>query len=349
MLYLFITGNRSAYMNNIFSVMSLPQGWSYELKYKEKGGIIDEESKKLSENSSEEVLILFVREEDDVYIPLRMGRLVGIVKDEGQMYYSVRLGQYCNWNGKSEFCEWLHRLLGNDIRHLTYETKDSADGKLVIRSNQKPINELEKKEDSWIKTVRELGKEDLFKKYYSVFTKVEIDGKVDFGENGKKAFVRSGQNYIARITYYIPDFNNSPMDTLPIEFKGTNTSLKLVKNTDTLLSEQNKIEIPFSIVGKVVEKKTALLSYGMKKETINGKNVRYAQTPIEINIRGWMNKWLYLILVAVFVLLLTGSTYVNANLEDMGENIRAALSVGASIVTSVSTLALIKLTGKPKV
>ena len=174
MLYLFITGNRSAYMNNIFSVMSLPQGWSYELKYKEKGGIIDEESKKLSENSSEEVLILFVREEDDVYIPLRMGRLVGIVKDEGQMYYSVRLGQYCNWNGKSEFCEWLHRLLGNDIRHLTYETKDSADGKLVILSNQKPTDVLEKKEDSWIKTVRELGKEDLFKKYYSVFTVMSV-------------------------------------------------------------------------------------------------------------------------------------------------------------------------------
>ena len=241
MLYLFITGNRSAYMNNIFSVMSLPQGWSYELKYKEKGGIIDEESKKLSENSSEEVLILFVREEDDVYIPLRMGRLVGIVKDEGQMYYSVRLGQYCNWNGKSEFCEWLHRLLGNDIRHLTYETKDSADGKLVIRSNQKPINELEKKEDSWIKTVRELGKEDLFKKYYSVFTKVEIDGKVDFGENGKKAFVRSGQNYIARITYYIPDFNNSPMDTLPIEFKGRKSAEKQMRSVIAFLEKESSM------------------------------------------------------------------------------------------------------------
>lgn len=208
-------------MNNIFSVMSLPQGWSYELKYKyeEKGGIIDEEAKKLSENSSEEVLILFVREENDVYIPLRVGRLVGIVKDEGQMYYSVRLGQYCNWKEKSDFCEWLHRLLGNNIRHLTYEMKDSADGKLVILSNQKPTDVLEKKEDSWIKTVRELGKEDLLKKYYSVFTKVEIDGKVAFGENGKKVFARSGQNYIARITYYIPDFNNSLMDTLPIEFK----------------------------------------------------------------------------------------------------------------------------------
>ena len=99
MLHLFLTGRRAAYMNDIFTVLHMPENTVYDLKYRiyESGDkIIHSSAEKENCKIEDEVLVLY-SDMKGRYIPLRFGRLEKVESEEGQLYYGVRLKEYCHW------------------------------------------------------------------------------------------------------------------------------------------------------------------------------------------------------------------------------------------------------------
>ena len=180
MLYLFLTGNRSAYLNAIFTVLHFPKNTTYDLKYRmtDANSIVHQSAKNyinFTRTSEEKILILFDNEEGQ-YVPLRFGKLQKYAEEEGQIYYSVQLTEYCHTESKSEFNNFIDSVSPEIVRHLTNKSSNEAEGILVFRDENNrplPVN-LKQSEDSWIRTVRSLSdlmrKMDIFKQYYLIFT-----------------------------------------------------------------------------------------------------------------------------------------------------------------------------------
>lgn len=345
MLYLFLTGKRSAYLNAIFTVLSLPKGMTYDLKYRdlENESIVESSAKNFNKKLSEKVLVLFNNGDGD-YVPLRFGRLKKWRKEEGQIYYSVQMREFCNYKMKEEFCEFIDRIAPIPIRTATSPGK--VKGILAFRKGVEVEEIIEQAEDSWIKTVRILGKEELFKKYYSIFTKIEVTEKGRKIDANNVIRLKTEHNYMICTTYYIPEFNVSPMEYIPIKYYESNKSLGIVENMDGLLSEQNVIEIPCFAEGKNIGKRKNAFRYEILKDEVNGRSVQYARTPIEVDIEGKMPRLIYYFCVALVIILLGVANYYNSAIldENSSKKLIAFISGGITILTC----ALVKLIGKPK-
>lgn len=139
MLYLFITENRSAYLNMILTIMYFPETMTYDLKYKDANtnSIVDSSAGifRSSDLIEKKVMILF-NDEMGNYIPLRFGTLQNMVKLDDQIYYTVRLEKYCHADCPQDFCRELNNITDNKIRRLLEPGKDEenklAEGILAI-------------------------------------------------------------------------------------------------------------------------------------------------------------------------------------------------------------------------
>lgn len=128
MLHLFLTGRRAAYMNDIFTVLHMPENTVYDLKYRiyESGDkIIHSSAEKENCKIEDEVLVLY-SDMKGRYIPLRFGRLEKVESEEGQLYYGVRLKEYCHWKC-NESGEFLDKLAPE-----IYIRKESENGKVGV-------------------------------------------------------------------------------------------------------------------------------------------------------------------------------------------------------------------------
>lgn len=346
MVYLFLTGNRSAYLNAIFTVMSMPKGIVYDLKYRdlENRSIVDNSAKSFDEKSQEKVLILF-NDEHGGYVPLRFGSLKRWKKEEGQIYYSVRMGEYCNDIRNEKLCEFIDEIAPEKIRIIDID--GVGHGILAFLAEREPGRLLEKKQDSWSKVVRKLGEKALFKKYYSVFTKIQITEKGSEVEVNDKIVLKTEHNYMIRMTYYIPDFNAVPMEYIPVQFYESDKSLGIIEMMNALLSEQNVIEILCSTVKKDVGNQKNAFRYEILKERINGKIVQYARTPIEVEVKGSLSKKIYYFLTIMAIILLGVANFLNSAIID--ENSSKVLTAAISGVITLVTWLMIKLIGKPKI
>ena len=70
MLYLFLTGRRAAYLNDIFTVLNLPPNSIYDLKYKiSNNNIVDSSTNEQNCKAGKKVLISYI-DLEEAYIPL---------------------------------------------------------------------------------------------------------------------------------------------------------------------------------------------------------------------------------------------------------------------------------------
>lgn len=372
MLYLFITGNRSAYLNMILTILYFPEAMTYDLKYKDAkvNSIVDSSAGILHSSAliKKKVMILF-NDELGNYIPLRFGTLQNMDKLEDQIYYTVRLEQYCHVDCPQDFCRELDSITNNKIRRLLEPGRDEdnkpAKGILAIWGSEISESLINKSSDSWIKTVRELGKRTRFVKYYSIFTKLEIvNNEVKIKNN--ELCLKSGKEYTLRFTYYIPDFNKNPMQYIGIDFYESNKILGLLSTQDAVMAEQNKIEILCRPNMETHQTEKAQFRFALSDKEINAKEIQYARTPVKFTITDKMPKWAYFVLFALCVVGVTACTYISTlNYNDILENqdntvkvvvqlcgllakMRGIQNLICSMLMGLLTWGMVKLIGKPK-
>ncbi len=364
MLYLFLTGNRSAYLNAIFTVLHFPKNTTYDLKYRmtDANSIVHQSAKgyiNFNYTSGEETLILFNNEEGQ-YVPLRFGKLQKYAEEEGQIYYSVQLTEYCHMESGLAFRNFIDSVSPERVRHLTDNSSNKAEGILAFRDeNNRPLpGNLKRSEDSWIRTVRLLGdlmKEmAIFKQHYLIFTKMEIktdDDQLQY-EEGRMNLI-SGKSYKLHMNYYIPEFNESPMESLSVKFYPSEENIGIINGKEFMLSQQNKIDIiclPRTNISKSKKVKIGFEIFDERaSEVANVKDIRYVATPLELNLKPKMhpvlrNGMIILLIIISFI----GACLSGVKCGEEIQNSEKILKVVGSSLTALSTFGMVYFMGKPK-
>lgn len=371
MLYLFLTGKKAAYLNDVFMVLYLPESMTCELKYKdaETNSVVDTSANALSRLNDEDVLVLFNNEKHE-YIPLRWGKCLESSKHEGQIYYQVKLGKYCHTVAERDISTSIDRISGGKIRNVGHE---GSQGVLTVccedeRKNEEIKRCIMEQSDSWIKTVKMLSKQERIKQWYAVFTKLEIiQDKKKAEQDKRENFLYSNEDYIFRFSYYVPEFNDRPMGFIPIDFGKSDKELGIAEKSDVIMSEQNRINIR-SVPQLRMAAKNQSMQFGftISENTINNKFVQYARTPVKFIVIDKMSKWIYYILLGLCIFGIAISTYVStldykAVLNDPEGTVKAVLwlcsqldkmggiqNILCSALTGFLTWGMVKLVGKPK-
>lgn len=361
MLYLFLTGNRSAYLNAIFTVLHFPQNTIYDLKYRllSKNYIVADSAEITKCKIGEKVLILF-DDEEGKYVPLRLGVLQNCVVEDGQIYYSVKLTDYCHVKDKVLFLDFINELaLPEKIRTIKDKSNNTAEGILAFQhkdDNGNISKVLACKKDSWIQTVRSLGKVmrrmDIFRQYYLIFTKMEIiedNGKDLLASEDGRINLKSGKDYKFHITYYIPEFNDSPMEFISAKFYQSHECLGLVNSGVALLSQQNKVDVICSPRASVTEAKKVTVGFEISNKKANKKIIQYVRTPLELNLKTRIPRLLrYLMIAGCIGIAFVGTCLAGLTSGEDGKNLITVWKIVGSLFTSLSTLGMIYFIGKPK-
>lgn len=373
MLYLFLTGRRAAYLNDIFTVLHLPENSIYDLKYKiednPQWSIIGSRTDAKNCKEGMKTLISYTTLKGKS-VPLRWGYLQKITDEEGQRYYSVRLAQYCHTCNSEEFQDFLKEVSNQKLRHITLNDEngnEEIEGILTFVNEKEPFRVVEQDENSWSITVRQLGEMDKFsEEYYSIFTKVEIkSNKKKDNQDAMHCILKSKHSYKVHFTYYMPSFNSgNRMANIPINFYQTDKRLGLVEKNNLLLSEQNKIDIPFfPDAGDTGEEVRISLGFDIPEREIGGKHIYHAMTPVGIVVKDTISKRMRRILtvicvLGIFLASVLGEMDFRKISEILGDPtvknkflqilllILQTKKIVLSAITAASTWGMVKLVGK---
>lgn len=357
MLYLFLTGRRSAYLNAIFTVLHFPQNTIYDLKYNvmNEKNVVHQSAKRLDYTVGEETLILFDNE-DGKYVPLRLGKLQNCNLEDGQAYYSVQLTDYCHMRSESDFIYFINKLAPEIIRKEV--GNNNREGILAFRdTDDKDISKvLMCTGDSWIQTVKLLGslmsKRATFNQHYLIFTKMEVrkeDDKNCLDNKEGRINLKSGKCYKFHMSYYIPEFNCFPMESILLNFYESEKCIGMLENSEFLLSRQNKIDIICLPRVKVSENKKAVMGFVIPEKMVGNKIIQYVRTPLKLNIQPQVSsKWRIVIIILCILLLFAGNCMNVLEFEEKFSNLEKVWKIAGSAIVSISTFGMVYLMGKPK-
>lgn len=236
MLYLFNTGARGGYVDNVLTTMHLPCGSENMYQYTFEGdSYIDESIKSglLKGNSikDKDVLIIFVNKEKAPYeyIPLRKGKLMLKEDRNGRSYFYVSLDSHCACKGdydsfNKSFRKLFADKLFNSPKEGTVDFIDKKQNKGYLAFYGQDIPQLlECNDNSWKKTVKKLSECEKFKNNV-IFTKLDIYKKskalrANFLKSvGKASYTfKKGKTYTAELAYYIPFHDNNTTSYFDIE------------------------------------------------------------------------------------------------------------------------------------
>ena len=156
----------------------------------------------------------------------------------------------------------------------------------------------------------------------------------------------------------------SPIQDDYIQFYETDKRLGLVNKQNLLLSEQNIIDIPcFPDTGGTGEKVKVALQLNVPEKQMYGKSVRYAMTPVEIEIQDTLSKkWRIGLTVACVAGIFLASLINSFDFSKVLEIVNAAncqnrfvkiifeflkaKSFWSSTIAAVSTWGMVKLVGR---
>ena len=382
MLYLFLTGKRAAYLNDIFTVMYLPESMEYTLKYKdaEINSIVDSSANMLTSLINEEVMVLF-NDEQGKYIPLRWGTCVEISKDDSQIYYRIKLRRYCHVVEGKNVCSFIDELTEGSVRCFIDETHKKGILATCCRDeeeNKKIKDCITERSDSWIKTVTELAKQECLRGYYPVFTKLKViddkSNKIFFkrkracmDKNNKEFLLYSQRRYTFSFSYYVPQFNNDPMGFIPIDFTNSDNELGIVEQSDAIMSEQNKINIRcVPCMNSIKRRQSVQFNLNIPEQSDKKRFIQYARSPVKFDVMDSIPLWFYYVLLILCVLGIAVCTYIStldyttilANSSETSKVVRwlcekcqemqGTQNLLCSAVSAFLTFGMVKLVGKPK-
>lgn len=345
MLYLCLSGSRLAYLNDILTVLHCPEETHYKLKIPSR--VVMEPKKRLEDIDDKTVLILYAyddktapdetRQESTIKqaLPLRYGKLIQLEEEDNQVYYTIKLGNYCNYkeakNSPQEFWNELMTEFQDKLLHGIKDVKRS--GFLAFFDNSSNINDkIERTESSWIKTVTVLGKciptyfknpsianlddnenvtlfntinnksksstnlLDNAKRLELVFTKLQLLDKAN-DIQGETIKWHEGHRYKVRVSFYMPYYNDDPMRYIELNLNDLNGVLKIQRTTNNMLCKQGIIDFYCKPESKLSVEE--LLRISIKDEGNILSNLYYTKSALRVDVKT--SKILKIILIALIL------------------------------------------------
>lgn len=383
MIYLFVTGKSSAYLDDVFTTLHLPFGAGHCYKYpcKDISLTVAANANEKACSSGESVLVSFfdreAQNDGQLYIPLRYGRLKKCELSEGQFYYEVVLQEYCHTDDEKAYSRHILDTFQRQTRHR--DESGAMKGVLVIRNDESEDEYTEKNsEKSWSSTVRLLSCRSLFRKYYSIFTKMELTDREGrpvkpAAEEEYRYDLIIGKEYIVRLSYIIPSFNADSMVSVLACLEDSRGICGVLKKECFLESEQGKFELKLWPDNKSDMMLTSL-SISVQDKSVNQKDVRYAKRAVDVRVRSRIRKGLKYVMQGACVVGICISTFLTAlpyggimedtnaliagqvpltymqeiiyDISCMLDKHQNTYSLICSIVMSLSTFLLVKFTGE---
>ncbi len=193
MIYLFVTGKSSAYLDDIFTTLHLPCGMRHCYIYprKDDSPTVAPDADEKACHEGDTVLISYFDKtavsDERLYIPLRYGKLNSCELSEGQFYYDVTLQEYCCAEDEAAYSKHILGISKGTTRRQ--DENGYQNGYLVIRlEGAWTEDEFVQKDPAqgWSRTVRLLADRALFQEVYPVFTKLELSRCPSSGDTSKK-------------------------------------------------------------------------------------------------------------------------------------------------------------------
>ena len=361
MLYLFLSGTRLIYLNDILTVLHLPEGILYKLKFPSKI-VMDVAQKK--NIIGEEVLISYLYDEKKIKesIPLRYGKLKNVTCKYGQVYYDVELGEYCNYcrssNPTKQFWNDLILNFPDKIRHGKPKKPVQQGGRsgfFAFVGEQGDIKyNIETTEDSWIKTVIELGKcipKSNKKNNNStntdekvpeiIFTKLQVIGdKSSTQLNGLNW--KNEEEYQVDISFYMPKYNEGPMRWIDLCLIDSQGILKIKQSANNMICEQGvvsffcKPETKLSVQEKL---HICIRNKDVEEDSLSDLYYTKAELGIEIEALSKFKRNIGTIICGFIIL-------VCPLLSDIMDGTATVYKVVCSVLTAIATFLLIQLIGE---
>ena len=384
MIYLFLSGKSSAYLDDIFTTLHLPSGMVHSYKFACMGqsSVVDVSAVKEKCEKGSAVMISYVDRtaEGDgrFYVPLRHGVLDGCELQDGQLYYDVCLQDYCH----AEESDTYSMSLLNKFGRKTYHKRENGGpgGVLAIQNSEPSVEYITENPDvSWIKTAKVLAERGLFRDCCSIFTKMELTDRrgepvkpIPKENNGYRLIM--GKEYRLRISYYVPVFDADTMAIIPISLEDSREVCGVLKKQSYMESKQGKVDFRLCPTVKSDMQMTSL-ALSVKGEEGSQWKIRYAKGAVDVCTRARMRKGVKL---AIIVCCLAGigiSSFLmglpygdiikEANELPAGESLswwnqfvyqiccgldryKHVYSSICGAVTTVATFFLVRFTGKAK-
>ena len=186
MIYLFNSGFRSLYINNILNTLYLPDGCINEYRYRFSGEHIHISEETLSyvqrAHKGEPVAIIFVDRYSDhgyVYHPIRLGILLGHRQDLERLYFQVQLKEFIYPKDIEKFNrdsrKPLDDLASPSLVDNVPGSKDDGYYAIQCKSIFYPDDDYYRGEnDAWFSIVKSLESTHTFQPLYTVFAKARI-------------------------------------------------------------------------------------------------------------------------------------------------------------------------------
>lgn len=365
MLYLFLTGKNSAYLDDIFTTLYLPTGMLHSFKYNCRADASVVDFSLITEVITEEAVLISyidrdVTEKEKFYMPLRKGLFVKCERTDGQCYFTVRLQEWCYAKQEDQFSKKLLSELGNKLYQRNENSEEPWKGLLAMKTKNSLAGELETTGNSWYLTAERLSRRKLFKDVYSIFTRLEIqsaDGKtmepLEYdGESGYE--LSTGKRYRLMLSYYIPEFNNDVMIRIPVILEEMCGALKA---NHCMESRQNKI-LASLYPESTDERKNTVLSMTIPQVDVNGKIIRYSPAEVNVWVKSRMSNNARIAFTVLCGLGITAASVLSGfsydDLESQGglwgviRSGRALYQLAGGCFAAISTYFMVKLTGKPK-
>ncbi len=383
MIFLFNSGSRSTYLDNVFSTLYKPVQMINTYQYNCEGvdSHIDYSALPNYCKENDDVLITYIDKlsnDNIIYFPLRLGKLIKCEIIDGRIYYEVLLTQYCH----TECINKFNLLIKNKLDNKVYHKNKDWEGSLAIRANININNAIQTTEESWIRTVKLLSERNLFIDNYSIFTRVELfdsdNNKLETKKinNNYMYSLKGGKEYVMLLSYFNNYFNNNPMTKIHLSISDDKNTLNLSNKVYEIGNKQSVFRIPLK-TKKSDKKEITSFNINIKENKILNKDVKYSTASIPIASNNKFTRTLKNILIVVFIILIALSTWISTlSIKDIIDDVNLIINSGqtlsffqnivyklciflsdnkysynviCSLITTLSTVGLIHFYGKAKV
>lgn len=310
MIFLFVTGKNSAYLEDVFSTLHFPLGMVKCFKYKCIDGesVVHASAQKEKCQQGERVLISYIdrlSNRDDCYIPLRFGELIECEQRDGQLYFAVKLREYCHAVDDRRYNDDIVTILGGVVH--SKQSDGQWNGALAVKKEGEIYSFVNMTDDSWRYTVERLAERRQFQDCYAIFTRIQIEDAKKRSIEAKKTqgdwgyVLTMGAEYSFAVSYYIPTFNDDSMTKIPVCIEDSAQICGIVKNEWVMESKQNIIRA-YTQPLEVLNLKRTAISLNIKEIEINQKKIEYARKPIDIWVKRRIGTGMRRTLVCLIIL-----------------------------------------------
>lgn len=346
MLVLFNTAYRPGYARNILRTIFLPIGATNEFRYSigEELQISDSLVAEVEAKGQPDVLICFgdrFSEGGYTFYPVRKGKLLGLERSGGRVYFTVRLQRHVAAVEPGAFTEKLYEMgsskTGNDrLLCLTNDDPEfSKDGRYVFWSETGLDTFLEQGERAWRAASGQLANAKSFsstdKRHY-IFSKCDliVDGNRKnyvARDHTAQYEVPRGSDLRLRVQYYYPAQNDDKTALAKLSIVSSDAIQVLSSNEQALDTPESRLEFPFAIEPGS-DKRFASVDLAFSS---SATDVEVIGAHDAIPVRIYQPVWWWLLVIGVVVLYIVGAAFSAADEKIVGEVLKT-LAVVAMVL-----------------